>query len=102
MDFKIELIKLQQHCLENRNYLLNSEGDIDKGARSVYQEIRVKIMEIMERAQAENNPTSDDSNCNTPLVIKSVCEHHYITAADWKSQTCSKCGHRINIEQTVL
>ena len=30
-------------------------------------------------------------------TFKKICEHHYITSADWKSQTCSKCSHRINL-----
>lgn len=70
MDYKAELIKLQHHCLVNRNYLMNSEGDIDKGARSVYQEIRVKIMEIFERAEAESNHTSKEQLA-TPAVSNS-------------------------------
>jgi hypothetical protein len=30
-------------------------------------------------------------------TFKTICEHHYITSADWKSQTCTKCQHRINL-----
>lgn len=35
-------------------------------------------------------------------VIKSVCDHEYITDANWKSLTCRKCNDRIEPKQTVL
>jgi hypothetical protein len=34
---------------------------------------------------------------NYDPTFKKKCEHCYITSADWKSQTCSKCNHRINL-----
>jgi hypothetical protein len=33
---------------------------------------------------------------NYDPTFKKKCEHCYITSADWKSQTCTKCHHRIN------
>lgn len=35
-------------------------------------------------------------------VIKSVCEHEYITEANWRHLTCRKCNDRIEPKQTVL
>lgn len=37
-----------------------------------------------------------------PAVIKSVCDHEYITDANWKSLTCRKCNDRIQPKQIVL
>ena len=34
---------------------------------------------------------------NYDPTFKTICEHRYITSADWKSQTCTKCQHRINL-----
>jgi hypothetical protein len=34
---------------------------------------------------------------NYDPTFKKKCEHCYITSADWKSQTCTKCHHRINL-----
>jgi hypothetical protein len=65
MDYKLELTKILKHCIENRNYLMNSEGDIDKGARSVYQEVRVMIDEVLERAHAEVDTGENNAYNNT-------------------------------------
>jgi hypothetical protein len=35
-------------------------------------------------------------------VISSVCDHEYITDANWKHLTCRKCNDRIEPKQTVL
>lgn len=34
---------------------------------------------------------------NYDPTFNKICEHCYITSADWKSQTCTKCNHRINL-----
>ena len=41
-----------------------------------------------------------ETNCGEQYyneTFNKICEHCYITSADWKSQTCSKCNHRINL-----
>lgn len=50
-DYKNELINLLTYCAENRDYLNNSEGEIDKGARSAYKDIVRKIEDILESNQ---------------------------------------------------
>jgi hypothetical protein len=60
MDYKLELVKILKHCIENRNYLMNSEGDIDKGARSVYQEIRVMIDKVLESEGKQRLETTSE------------------------------------------
>jgi len=45
---------------------------------------------------------SSESECETVesfyhRLILPICEHNYITSADWKSQTCTKCHNRINL-----
>jgi len=32
-------------------------------------------------------------------VNKSECQHEFITSADWKYQSCRKCGFKVQIEK---
>lgn len=66
---------------------MNSEGDIDKGARSVYQEIRVKIMEIFERAEAESNHTRQEQLA-APAVRHCALEWWLTLSSASKTRLC--------------
>lgn len=54
MDYKKELLKLLNYCIENRNYLKASESQPDRTAADAYQDIRNKIHEIFEREPESN------------------------------------------------
>jgi ribosomal protein L40E len=52
-----------------------------------------------QRAEASNLIFDNSSRMyaiNLFEIFNKICEHCYITSADWKSQTCTKCHHRIN------
>ena len=58
-------------------------------------------IEIVEQAKEMEKQQIKDAYLrgieNYDPTFKTICEHHYITSADWKSQTCTKCQHRINL-----
>lgn len=62
-------------------------------------------LEAIQKYLLEHGANDEDIN-DQILVLKGLkepepCKHRYITDADWKSQTCSKCGDRITIERTT-
>lgn len=95
MDYKLELVKILKHCIENRNFLMNSEGDIDKGARSVYQEIRIMIDEVLERAQAEPSSVPQANELLPHVSNPVICPECKGEKGEWLSNgfyTCNKCN----------
>ncbi|MES2382636.1 MAG: hypothetical protein V4538_16425 [Bacteroidota bacterium] len=89
MDFKAELIKLQQYCIENRNYLKASERSSDRTAADAYQDVRNKITDVFEREKNEINT----SEPHLPLgdVSGSATNEPENCEKEWVEKVCDGC-----------
>jgi hypothetical protein len=93
---------LQEKFNENNAKFINWSEDYFNEAKEMENQEKMEafIEGYKQRAEASNLIFDNSSRMyaiNLFEIFNKICEHCYITSADWKSQTCTKCHHRINL-----
>lgn len=76
LEWLIEQMKINNYISKNAHWLIDDAKEME----------RQQLKEMYLKGIENYDPT-----------FNKICEHCYITSADWKSQTCTKCHHRINL-----
>ena len=76
LEWLIEQMKINNYISKNAHWLIDDAKEMEK------QQLKEMYLKGIE---------------NYDPTFNKICEHCYITSADWKSQTCTKCNHRINL-----
>ena len=89
---KIDDFRKVESYLSPKAKILEDKFDYDFDSEIFTDEVLTIIDETIQATTLQLQQTD---------VIKSVCEHKYMTDANWKWQTCQRCGDKITIDQTV-